>query len=194
MANAAKFLFGEDFRKPAPEPAVISPQEVENAETRGYVRGLQDGQNQAAMEAQAHLAAAMERLANTAGMMLSSVDAQNAEIEALAVDFALTLGRKLAGDALAREPLTAIADAAAASFQHLRGVPHLVVRVNEALVEPVDQLIKRMARERGFEGRLVTLGEPDILPGDVRLEWADGGVVRTQSRIEQAVAQALGRS
>jgi len=194
MANAAKFLFGEDFRKPVAEPTIISPREVEEAETRGYVRGLQDGQQQAAMEAQAHLAAAMERLANTAGMMLSSVDARAAEMEALAVDFGLTLGRKLAGDALAREPLSAIADAAAASFQHLRGVPHLVVRVNDALVEPVDQLVKSMARERGYEGRLVTLGEPDILPGDVRLEWADGGIVRTQSHIDQAVAQALGRS
>jgi flagellar assembly protein FliH len=126
-------------------------------------------------------------------MMLSSVDAKAADTEALAVDFGLTLGRKLAGDALAREPLSAIAEAAAASFLHLRGVPHLLVRVNEALVEPVDQLIKQMARERGFEGRLVTLGEPDILPGDVRLEWADGGILRTQLQIEQAIAQALGR-
>lgn len=193
MTNAAKFLFGEDFRKPAPEPPAISRREVEEAETRGYVRGLQDGQKQASLEVQAHLAAAMERLANTAGMMLSSVDAKAGETEALAVDFGLTLGRKLAGDALAREPLSAIAEAAAASFLHLRGVPHLVVRVNEALVEPVDQLIKQMARERGFEGRLVTLGEPDIVPGDVRLEWADGGIIRTQSQVEQAVAQALGR-
>src|SRR5215217_3386734 len=164
MTNAAKFLFGEDFRKPAPEPSIISPREVEEAETRGYVRGLRDGQQQASLEVQAHLAAAMERLANNAGMMLSSVDAKAAEMEALAVDFGLTFGRKLAGDALAREPLSAIAEAAAASFLHLRGVPHLVVRVNEALVEQVDRLIKEMARERGFEGRLVTLGEPDILP------------------------------
>jgi flagellar assembly protein FliH len=194
MTNAAKFLFGEDFRKPAPAPVTISPREVEEAETRGYVRGLRDGQQQAALEAQAHLAAAMERLANTAGMMLSSVDAKSAEFEALAVEFGLSLGRRLAGEALAREPLSAIADAAAASFQHLRGVPHLVVRVNETLVEPVENLVKQMARERGFDGRLVTLGEPDIPPGDVRIEWADGGIVRTQSHIEQAVAQALGRS
>jgi flagellar assembly protein FliH len=193
MTNAAKFLFGEDFRKPAPQPSIISPREVEEAETRGYVRGLQDGLHQASLEVQAHLAATMERLAGTAGMMLSSIDGKAAEMEALAVDFGLTLGRKLAGDALAREPLSTVAEAAAASFLHLRGVPHLVVRVNETLVEPVDQLIKQMARERGFEGRLVTLGEPDILRGDVRLEWADGGIVRTQSQIEQAVAQVVGR-
>jgi flagellar assembly protein FliH len=193
MANAAKFLFGQDFRKPAPDTDAVAAREAERAESRGYARGLQDGQRQAEVEAQAHLCAAMERLANSAGMILSGLDAQHAQLEELAVDFALSLARKLAGDALAREPLAAIAEAAAASFGHLRGVPHLVVRVNDSLVDPVDQLITRMARERGFEGRLVTLGDPEIAPADVRIEWADGGVVRSQSRIDQAVAQALGR-
>jgi flagellar assembly protein FliH len=68
-----------------------------------------------------------------------------------------------------------------------------VLRVNDALVEPVDALMRRMARERGFEGRLVILGEPDLAPGDVRLEWADGGIVRDQARIERAVGDALRR-
>lgn len=195
MANAAKFLFGQDFRKPAPQPeAAITRKDVEEAETRGYVRGLHDGQRQAELAAQAHLAAAMERLAQSAAAMLATIDAQGADAEAQAIDFGLALARRLAGSALDRDPLATIADAATEAFRHLRGVPHLVVRVNETLVESVDALIKQMARERGFEGRIVTMGEPEIPPGDIRLEWADGGIVRSQSRIEQAVAQALGHA
>ncbi len=68
----------------------------------------------------------------------------------------------------------------------LRGVPHLAVCVNDALVEEVDAMLKRLARERGFEGRIVVLGEPDIALGDARLEWADGGIVRDRSRFEVA--------
>ena len=98
-----------------------------------------------------------------------------------------TLARKLAGDALAREPLAAIAERRRSPSSTCAACLTSCVRVNDALVEPVDALIQRMARERGFEGRLVILGEPDIAPGDVRLEWADGGVVRDQARIEQAV-------
>ena len=30
---------------------------------------------------------------------------------------------------------------------------------------------------------LVVLGEPDLAPGDARIEWADGGVVRERARI-----------
>jgi flagellar assembly protein FliH len=192
MTNAAKFLFETDFRQPKPNTQTLAA--VEEAEARGYMRGLNDGQRQAQAEAQAHLAAAMERLAQAAGTMLGELDRHQAETEALAVDFALTLGRKIAGAAMARDPMASIAEAAAQSLQHLRGVPHLAVRVNERLVEQVDALLQRMARERGFEGRLITFGDPDITPGDVRLEWADGGVVRDQSRIEEAVSQILNDS
>lgn len=192
MTNAAKFLFETDFRQSTPNPKAVAA--AEEAEARGYMRGLNDGLRQAQGEAQAHLAAAMERLAHAAGTLLGELDRHRAETEELAMDFALTLGRKLAGQALAQEPLAAIANAAAQSFQHLRGVPHLAVRVNDGLVEEVDALLQRLAKERGFDGRLITFGDPDLPPGDIRLEWADGGIVRDRSRIEQAVTQALNSS
>jgi len=191
MTNAAKFLFNTDFRQPAAAP-VKDTAAIDEAEARGYMRGLADGQRQGEVEAQLRVAGALEHLAGQMATILDTVEAHRSETEALATEFAMALARKLAGDALAREPLQSIADAAAQTFQHLRGVPHLVVRVNETLVEPVEALIKRMARERGFEGRLVILGEPDIGPGDVQLEWADGGVLHSRSRIEDAVARTLG--
>ena len=90
--------------------------------------------------------------------------------------------------------LQAIEAAARQCFQHLRGVPHLVARVDPALVERVDELLRRLARERGFDGKIVTLGDPDIPAGDVRLEWADGGVARDRSRIEAAAEELLGHA
>jgi flagellar assembly protein FliH len=190
MANPAKFLFDHDFRSPAPDQKQAAA--LADAEARGYARGLADGLRQAEAEAQARLADAMHRLAGAAATLLGTLDARGVELEEAAIDFALALARKLAGAALREEPLAAIAGAAAQAFQHLRGVPHLVVRVNDALVEAADALVQEMARRHGFEGRLVTLGDPSLALGDVRLEWADGGITREQARIEQAVAAALG--
>jgi flagellar assembly protein FliH len=199
MTKPTKFLFSNDFRQPAQTPRDTTA--LAEAEARGYMRGLADGQRQVEAEAQirhaeaqSRMAAALERLAEAAGAILATVDGHCAETEALALSFATELGRKLAGQALAREPLTAIAETAAETFQHLRGVPHLVVRVSDALVEPVDQLVQSMARERGFDGRIVILGEPEIAPGDVRLEWADGGMVRDRKRIAAAVDHILGNT
>ncbi|MEE7467161.1 hypothetical protein MOF8_10040 [Methylobacterium oryzae] len=96
------------------------------------------------------------------------------------------------GDALDAAPLAGIGEAARTALQHLRGVPHLVVRVHDSLVEEAETLVKRLARERGYEGRLVVLGDPDMAAGDARIEWADGGIVRERARIEAAVLDALG--
>ncbi|GJE46469.1 hypothetical protein AEGHOMDF_5674 [Methylobacterium soli] len=104
----------------------------------------------------------------------------------------MLLARRVAGEALDARPLATIGEAARAALRHLRGVPHLVVRVHDSLVDEAEALMKALARERGYEGRLVVLGEPDLLPGDARIEWADGGIVRDRARIESSIIEALG--
>ena len=187
--NASRYVFERDFRDPGGSAKTLAA--LQEAEQRGFAQGVAEGRCQAAAEADAQLAAAMRRLADGAGSLLSGLAARQSQVEEEALTFAVALGRKLAGKALAAQPLDAIADAARASFQHLRGVPHLVVRVNHGLVESVEAQVQRMSREHGYEGRLVVMGEPDIAPGDGRIEWADGGIVREQSRIDAAVGQIL---
>lgn len=189
MAAATKFLFDRDFRNPGADAKQAAA--LAEAEERGRQRGLAEGRRQAEADTQARLGQAVQRLAETAAALLGGLDARQAETEAEAMQFATALAEKLAGAALRRQPLAAIAETAAAAFQHLRGVPHLVVRVNEAFVEPVEPIVRRIAGERGYEGRLVILGEPDLAPGDVRLEWADGGIVRDRARIEAAAAEIV---
>jgi flagellar assembly protein FliH len=185
--SASKYLFDCDFRSPGGAKTTA----VQEAEARGRAQGLAEGRRQGAAEAETQLNAAMRRLADAAVGLLAGLDAHQARLEEEALAFGAALGRKLAGSALAAQPLEPILETARASLQHLRGVPHLVVRVNEALVEAVEARVQRIARERGYEGRLVVIGEPDIAPGDGRIEWADGGVVREQARIEAAVDGAL---
>ncbi|MBY0299415.1 MAG: flagellar assembly protein FliH, partial [Methylobacterium sp.] len=159
-----------------------------------HARGLQEGRAQAEAQVQARLADALNRLAAAATGMIAAADARDAEREAQALDFATALARKIAGEALTAHPMEAILETARSALQHLRGVPHLAVRVNDALVEETEGVLKRLARERGYEGRLIVLGDPDLLPGDARMEWADGGVVRDRAAIEAALARALDRT
>ena len=39
----------------------------------------------------------------------------------------------------------------------------------------------------------MVLAEPDIAPGDCRIEWADGGVKRDRAAIEAAIDEAVAR-
>jgi flagellar assembly protein FliH len=207
MAQIRRFLFDTDFRQPvgkppaeeAPAPEAEALRAVEaaaleaaraEAEEAAYARGLHEGRAQAEAQVQARLADALNRVAAAAGM-IAGVDARDAEREAQAFDFAVALGRKIAGAALDSHPVAAIAEAAGRALQHLRGVPHLAIRVHDALVEETEARVARLARERGYEGRLIVMGDPGLAPGDARIEWADGGVVRERAAIEAAVLAAL---
>lgn len=190
--SAKPFLFETDFRRPNAQADARSAAAIAEAEARAHARGLAEGRAEAQTQAQARLADALTRLGLAAAGLINQSDARDAEREEQALTFAVALARTIAGDALETRPLAAVEETARSALQHLRGVPHLVVRVNDSLVDAAEELVTRLARERGFEGRLVVLGEPDLPPGDARIEWADGGVVRERARIEEAAVAAAG--
>ena len=69
----------------------------------------------------------------------------------------------------------------------------LVVRINDALYDSAREKIERLAKQSGFEGRLVILAEPEIATGDCRIEWADGGVVLERGAIAAKIDEMVGR-
>ncbi len=189
MTGARKFTFDRDFRSGTNGRAAVSARAEEDA----YARGLADGQAMTGQAVAARLAATLERLEELARALMAETARQAEAAERDAAALALAFARKLAGAMLAREPLGPLEDAARECFRHLRGVPHLVVRVSEALVEEADAALRRIGAERGFEGRIVVLGEPDLAPGDARLEWADGGMARDGAGLDATLAAAIAR-
>lgn len=189
MADAKPLLFSQDFRQSAPR--AFGDAELKHAESTAYDRGFADGRVAAELAAQERLTAAMERLAVLAGDLMAGHAATHRQAEAAAVEFALLFARRLGGAAVSRAPIAPIAEAASACFEHVVGAPHLAARVHESLVDETERVLTRLASERGFEGKMIVLGEPDIAPGDVRLDWADGGVVREHKDIEARIAAAV---
>lgn len=196
MPRAAKpFLFDQDFA--GPKPPAASPlsrrQEAELAkrDAEAFAHGEAHGRAAAADEDAARMAAALVRLEDALAGELSRTEQRAAAVEADAVTLAMALADRLAGAALARFPTADIEALAAQCFAEARTAPHVVVRVGEALVEAVQDRLGAIAAERGFAGRLVVLGDPDMPAGDARLEWADGGVVRERAAIAAAIDRAL---
>ena len=61
------------------------------------------------------------------------------------------------------------------------------------LYEDARERIEKLAKQSGFEGRLVILAEPSIATGDCKIEWADGGVVLERAAIETKINELVGR-
>jgi len=198
MAAPAKFLFDMDFSAPdkaRERPATASEiaQKIAAAEARAYRDGFDAGQREAKAESDRRAALALEQI----GIAIKGIAARYSGIETRmeteAVDVAVAVARKLCAALIANEPLGEIAGLVSECFSHLVATPHLVVRINEQLYEAARERIERLAKQSGFEGRLVILAEPEIASGDCRIEWADGGVVLERTAIEAKINELVGR-
>jgi flagellar assembly protein FliH len=200
MAAPAKFLFDLDFspsgaaKSAAPAITVADHEKaLAEAETRGYRNGMAAAEAQARTEAERRTAAAFERIGASIAGLQASLTTIERRFEADAVEVAVAVARKLASSLIAREPLTEVTALADGCFRELLAAPHIVVRVHESLYAAAKEKLEDIARSRGFEGRLVVMGENDLAIGDCRIEWADGGLVRDRAATEAAIVQAVDR-
>ena len=197
MAAPAKFLFDTDFSTPdkareRPTHAEVA-QRIAAAEARAHRAGYEAGQREAKAESDRRSALALEEIKITMQGIAARFAGIETRMETEAVDVAVAVARKLCSELIAAEPLGEIVGLIRDCFSHLVSTPHLVVRINDALYESAHERIERMARQSGFQGRLVILAEPEIATGDCRIEWADGGVVLERAAIEAKISELVGR-
>ena len=196
MGAPAKFLFDQDFsstpRGDAANAADVA-RKVAEAEAQGARAGYAAGQADAAKETVRRNAVAMEDIARTLTGIASRLGEAEARIETEAVGIALAVARKLCAELASREPLAEMTALVADCLRHLVSTPHLVVRINDALYDDARARVETLARQSGFEGRLVILADPDIAHGDCKLEWADGGVTSDRAATESKIAELVGR-
>jgi flagellar assembly protein FliH len=198
MAAPAKFLFDMDFSAPdrmrerPATPAEIA-QKVAAAEARAYRDGFDAAQREAKAESDRRSALALEGIGINIQAIAKRFSGIEARMETEAVDVAVAVARKLCSTLIAAEPLGEIMGLVKDCFSHLVSTPHLVVRINDTLYDAAHERIERLAKQSGFEGRLVILAEPEIETGDCRIEWADGGVVLERVAIEAKINELVGR-
>jgi len=195
MAATAKFLFDHDFAT-GERPTITMAEHdrrKKDAESLAYRNGFAAAQAQQHAEAEQKIAAALDVIGAGMERLGRGLDGVEARLETEAVQVAVAAARKLAGELVASRPTEEIIALVTECFRHLVATPHIAVRVNDGLFEGIKARLEEMARARGFEGRLAVTGVPDIAPGDCRIEWADGGVVRDRAASEAVIADAVER-
>ena len=196
MGAPTKFLFDVDFARGAAErkqTVALAEHAVKiaEAEKAGHDRGYAAAQNDAKVESDRRIAAALERIATAIVAGNCALTAIETRLESEAVEVAVAVGRKLAPALMAGEPFAEIAALASDCFRQLVATPHIAVRVNDTLYSATQEKLDEIVRSRGFEGRLVVLAESDIAPGDCRIEWADGGVNRDSAAADAEIGNAV---
>jgi flagellar assembly protein FliH len=198
MGAPAKFLFDTDFAAPergrerAATPAEIA-QQIVATEARAYRDGFDAGQQEANAESERRAALALEEIGIALRGIATRFSSIETRMETEAVNVAVAAARKLCSALMAAQPLAELTALVSECFSQLVSTPHLVVRINDALYDAARERIERMAKQSGFEGRLVILSEPEIEFGDCKIEWADGGVLLERAAIDAKINELVGR-
>ena len=195
MRATAKYMFDEDFA--AGEKPTITMVEHErrraDAESQAHRQGFAAGQEQAQQEAAQRIAAALAVISDGLGRLDGALALIETRLETEAVQVAVAVAAKLAPALIAREPFAEVSALATECFHHLVSTPHISVRVGPDIYETAKEKIEEVARARGFEGRLAIVCDETLAPGDCRIEWADGGVIRDQAATASAINEMVDR-
>jgi flagellar assembly protein FliH len=190
-AAAARFTFDLDLGHVGEKRRVLTEGALADmlaaARAEGRAEGLAEGENGTNARAAQALAAAANALASRTVEMAAAMDDARTEILADAVNVAASVGRKLAHNLMARQPLVEIEALVRECLSGLDTVPHLVIRCAPELADAVKETATAAMATSSFAGRLVVMGDPDQHLGNCRLEWVDGGLVRDVDAISAEI-------
>lgn len=196
-AATSRYLFDLDFDaenrvkdEVEVEPTIsLYEHEAQMAALERKVRAeAHEAGRQEAVEAGSNaLAEETQRLTSVVQSMLSRLDTEIGLREEGAVRIAVSAAKKLARRLLSAEPVGEVENLFRSCLAPMFDASHLVVRMNADHVDDVRERLEAIAATQGFEGRLIFMGEEDFAPGDTRIEWADGGLARSQDEIEKGI-------
>lgn len=194
-ATPARFTFDLDLGRNAEKGSLITEsalaRQLEAARREGYAQGLVDGEKTAIAKANKQMLAAADQIGAQAAALVAGMDDLTRHALGEAISLAAAVGRKLASALIAREPTGEIAGLIADCMASLNGVPHLVIRCAPQLADAVRDIATQRMQTSGFAGRLVVMGDPDVALGDARLEWADGGVLRSSAELNAEIDRRI---
>lgn len=204
MAEPAKFLFDRDFdgtvalqetEREKSEQALRAQFEQELAEACRAARetGHAEGEGAAAASLQARIAETLDALLERMDGASNTISSECAVIRTDAISIARTMSETLAGELVRRQPAAELEVLFSECLDEMTHAPHIAVRVNDSLLEPLQKRLTERASERGFTGKLIMLGDPEIPIGDGRIEWADGGIARDMRDVSQRIAAVVRR-
>ncbi|PWR18385.1 FliH/SctL family protein [Zavarzinia aquatilis] len=193
-----KFTFDTDFQIAAPRPKPVAPpppsfsaDDLSAARAAAFAEGVAAGRR----EAEAEIAAALSHAVAQAGESLDAIAGHIAAGEAAqkadAAALSLAIARRLCPALTAALPLADMEAMVGDCMAELKDEPRVIVHVAAAMVDAARERFEAIAAAHAFPGKMITLPSDELAPGDVRIEWAHGGIARDTGALAAAVESAV---
>ena len=213
VAVARKFTFDNDFdaprMAPKPEPEVMiedlppppppaptfSEAELEAAVAEARKAALAEGQSKGKADTTAQTerqtAAALTMIGTHFAKIEGEVQAAVDELRETTIAVSLAMVRRLFPEFARQHGLEEVKELLGRCLDTLRTEPRFTVKVASGQAEALQGEVEALAKSRGFEGRIVVAADESLKPGDCRIEWSQGGMIRNADEIWKAIEAAM---
>jgi flagellar assembly protein FliH len=169
-----------------PRKRIYTESQITEIQDAAFAEGVVAGEKAALSGIEKQTLENLEIIGQQYLAMQSEVEHKMTLLRGECAELALLLARKLASALIASQPEAEFEKLLSACIPHLNAEPRIVVRVDKTQVEILKDRFENLSRKAGYPGRIVIIGEPDALPAQCQIEWADGGVsYRSPEQLDQ---------
>jgi flagellar assembly protein FliH len=136
-------------------------------------------------------ATALNTIAQHFAKIDGEVKAAAEQISDTSLELSLAMVRRLFPEFARQHGLEEVKELLGRCLDNLRTEPRFTVKVASGQAEALKSEIEALAQSRGFEGRIVVAAEESLKPGDCRIEWSQGGMIRSADEIWKAIEAAM---
>ncbi|MBI5163513.1 MAG: flagellar assembly protein FliH [Magnetospirillum sp.] len=216
MATIRKYMFDLDFdphavRRPVlaeeearaeertvepdePPAPTFTEEELALARDLAFDEGRRAGLAEGAESTERQIATALGMIAGHFDTLQARQEEANDTAQRNAARVALAVVKKMLPAACEQYAFDEVTRVVEEVVGHILDEPRIIVRVAQALAEPVRERLEAVAEGHGFEGRVVVQADERLAVGDCRVEWTDGGAERDQARLWQEVETVVERA
>lgn len=168
---------------PANERPQFSQVELEGAVTGAQQRGFEEGLANAQRGIESNLTRLLENALNSMQELHTQEAARSSKAQALAIEIASGLLRKLMPELATQQSLEGITALVKQVMMDRFEEPRLIIRVHDSMIDPLSARLESLAAQNGFRGQYALMADTALGHADCRIEWSNGGVERSVARL-----------
>jgi len=173
------------------KPVLMKPEQVDAMKKESYDTGFAAGKLAGKEEQVAEQTSVLNTIDQNVTSLIKNIATIAQEQEEQTRRLALTISKKILPTFMSQNGLQEIEALVTDTLREMAREPRLVVRVHESEFDVLNEKIQSIATQRAYPGKIVILADTEVVSGDCRIEWADGGVERNTPTTEKSIEQTL---
>ena len=192
-----EMLRQEELRRQAelnPLPQLIYTEEdLQNAKSISFKQGHLKGIEEAKDSIEKVVLDIVERTLQSVQILLQNEVTREIAAKEIALKSLIVVLRKFWPQLLKTHSVDSIETILRDTLSNNNDETRIVLRVHDSLLDQIIQKLPYIKEQEAFNGKIIVIADDTILPGDSKIEWADGGLEKLGQSLSIKLEEVFNR-